>query len=401
MLGLTLEGGGAKGAFHMGAVKALLEEGYEFEGISGTSIGALNGAIIAQGDFQMGYEWWEKLDTSLLFDIDQNQIEKFSNRKIDREVLAYLSSKIKSVIEGKGIDTRKIRETLDNIIDEDKLRNSKVDLGIVTVSISDKKPMELYKEDIPYGKMVSYLMASASHPVLKTEPIDGKRYLDGAFYDNCPVNLLARKGYNEIIAVRTLAMGRVRKIKDKGIKVTNIIPSEGLGGTLKFDNNLIRRNLKMGYCDAKRVIKGLKGKKYYIEPVDDNELFSCLLLFPEDAICEIGNCMGLPIMEPKRVLFERILPGLSRMLKLPTVSTYQDIIIGVLEHMAFERGIERYKIRDFKSFFEEIRSSPIEKKISPGSFITEITKRKKLPLIFPKDIVLNKTGEEFLKILKV
>ncbi len=394
MLGLTLEGGGAKGAFHMGAVKALLEEGYKFNGVSGTSIGALNGAIIAQGDFQLGYEWWENLNTSSLFDIEQSQIEKFLNKKIDKEVLAYLSSKIKSVIEGKGLDTSKIRETLDNIINEDKLRNSGIDFGIVTVSISDKKPLELYKEDIPYGKMVNYLMASASHPVLKTEPIDGKRYLDGAFYDNCPINLLVKKGYKEVIAVRTLALGRVRKIKDKSVKVTNIIPSEGLGGTLKFDNNLIRRNMKMGYCDAMRVIKGLKGKKYYIRPVDNNELFSCLLLFPDEAICEIGRCMGLPLMEPKRVLFEKIFPGLSRMLKLPIASTYQDIIIGVLEHMAHERGIERYKIRDFKSFYEEIKSKPVDKSVIQSP-------RKKLPIVFAKDLILNKMGEELLEVLKV
>ena len=51
MIGLALEGGGARGAFHMGVVKAFLEEGYEIGGITGTSIGALNGAIIVQGSF--------------------------------------------------------------------------------------------------------------------------------------------------------------------------------------------------------------------------------------------------------------------------------------------------------------------------------------------------------------
>lgn len=58
MLGLALEGGGAKGAYHMGVVKAYFEEGYYFDGVVGTSIGALNGAIIAQGDFELGYELW-------------------------------------------------------------------------------------------------------------------------------------------------------------------------------------------------------------------------------------------------------------------------------------------------------------------------------------------------------
>ena len=50
MLGLVLEGGGAKGSYHAGAIKALHESGYSFDGVMGTSIGAINGAIVAQGD---------------------------------------------------------------------------------------------------------------------------------------------------------------------------------------------------------------------------------------------------------------------------------------------------------------------------------------------------------------
>ena len=59
MIGLALEGGGARGAFHMGVVKAFLEEGYEIGGITGTSIGALNGAIIVQGSFEEGTDMGE------------------------------------------------------------------------------------------------------------------------------------------------------------------------------------------------------------------------------------------------------------------------------------------------------------------------------------------------------
>ena len=47
MLGLVLEGGGAKGSYHAGAIKALHESGYSFDGVMGTSIGAINGAIVA------------------------------------------------------------------------------------------------------------------------------------------------------------------------------------------------------------------------------------------------------------------------------------------------------------------------------------------------------------------
>ena len=59
MYGVVLEGGGLKGAYHLGAVKAILECGYEIGAYVGTSIGSFNAAVLAQGDFELLYkEWW-------------------------------------------------------------------------------------------------------------------------------------------------------------------------------------------------------------------------------------------------------------------------------------------------------------------------------------------------------
>ena len=85
MYGLALEGGGAKGAYHMGAIKALLECGYEFGGITGTSIGALNAAVIVQGDFEKGYKLWENLDPTQLFGYNKENI-KTLNRDITKNL---------------------------------------------------------------------------------------------------------------------------------------------------------------------------------------------------------------------------------------------------------------------------------------------------------------------------
>jgi NTE family protein len=260
MLGMALEGGGAKGAFHMGVMKAFLEEGYEFGGITGTSIGALNGAVIAQGDFEKGYQMWESIDTSLLFDLEQEQLTKIINRQIDKNTVFHFAAKVKEFIKNRGIDKSKIRQLVESVIVEDKLRKSPMDFGLVTVSVSELKPLELYKEDIPQGKMIEYLMASSSFPGFQMETIDGKHYLDGGLYDNCPVNLLARKGYKEIIVVRTLSIGVIQDIKYPNVKVTSIKPFEDLGNILNFDHELIKRNLKMGYDDAMHTIKKLKGK---------------------------------------------------------------------------------------------------------------------------------------------
>ena len=60
------------------------------------------------------------------------------------------------------------------LIDEEKIRSSGKDFGIVSVSLTDFKPLEIYIENIPLGQLVEYLLASAYLPVFKTERIDGK-----------------------------------------------------------------------------------------------------------------------------------------------------------------------------------------------------------------------------------
>ena len=59
--GLVLAGGGAKGAYQMGAWKALKEMNISFDAIAGASIGSINGALIAQGDYDKAMEMWESV----------------------------------------------------------------------------------------------------------------------------------------------------------------------------------------------------------------------------------------------------------------------------------------------------------------------------------------------------
>ena len=135
------------------------------------------------------------------------------------------------------------------------------------------------------------------------EPLDGKAYLDGGLYDNCPVSLLAKKNYDKIIAIR-LNSSRKLKHVDKNTNVVEIQPSMDLGGTFIFTKDLAHRNIKLGYYDAIKAIRKLRGREYYIEPVDDDLIFNKLLELPDDLILDIGRSMGLEDIPVKRMLFE-------------------------------------------------------------------------------------------------
>ena len=80
--GLVLEGGGAKGAYQIGAWKALKEAGIHVKGIAGTSVGALNGALIAMDDFEKAERIWETIRYSRVMDVDDELVEQLKTSSL-------------------------------------------------------------------------------------------------------------------------------------------------------------------------------------------------------------------------------------------------------------------------------------------------------------------------------
>ena len=92
--GLALEGGGAKGAYQIGAWKALREAGIRFSAVSGTSVGALNGAMIVMDDLEKAENVWNNIHFSQVMDVDDEEMRRLMNRDIP---LSELKSTLRSV----------------------------------------------------------------------------------------------------------------------------------------------------------------------------------------------------------------------------------------------------------------------------------------------------------------
>ena len=155
---------------------------------------------------------WNNMTYSTVINASDEEIEKLKSGKMSKEDLSLMQREIKGVISEGGLDITPLRNLLMEVIDEEKVRNSGKDFGIVTVSLTDLKPLEIYIEDIPDGELVQYLLASAYFPAFKREKIGGKRYVDGGIYNNLPVNLLTDKGYKDLILIRTHGVGYIKKI---------------------------------------------------------------------------------------------------------------------------------------------------------------------------------------------
>lgn len=398
MIGLVLEGGGARGSYHIGAYRAIMEEGIEINGITGTSIGALNGAMIVQDDFETCAELWENVTYSMVINANDEEIQRLTQLRLNREDIRTLIETLRLIIDGRGFDITPFKELLDTYIDEDKIRKSPMDFGVVTVSLSDFKAYEVFKEDIPQGELKNYLLASAYLPVFKPEKLGGKIFLDGGFYDNLPFKMLQNKGYDKLILVRTHARGLTRRIDRDDDNIIVIRPSEDLGNTYILEADTCKRNMQLGYYDALKVFRKLKGQRYYVNSLDDEDYyFNLLLNLEEDKIDKIRRLLHITDTGPgRRVLLELIVPKLGSMLGLNKDFTYEDLLVGLLERKAEEHDVERFEVYGFEGLLESVLTSqpPIKPKthgrLSP---IERIIERVDLAAIFNKDEVLLKVAD--------
>ena len=84
-----------------------------------------------------------------------------------------------------GANEEEVALLLEEKINEDKIRKSNIDFGITTAYWDGKIfPQLLYVEDIPRGRLVDYLIASASLPIFDLDKLDDKLYLDGMFSEH-------------------------------------------------------------------------------------------------------------------------------------------------------------------------------------------------------------------------
>jgi NTE family protein len=354
--GLVLEGGGAKGSYEIGACKALEDMGIEISAVTGTSVGALNGVMVAQHEVEKAYKLWHDIHPSQVMKIDEERLKQLINLEIKPGDMSYYLKMISEIITERGIDVTPLKELIKEYVNEEKLRKSDIAFGMVTVSFTDRKALELFVEDIPKGQVADYLFASANYPLFRSAKIDEKIYLDGGIYDNLPIRMLVERGYRSLITVQVGGMGRKRKVNLQNHHVINIEAKEPLGGPLYFESQKAKENLKLGYFDAYRVMKNLSGQIYYIKIEQQEDYFiDYFSHLDEEIIKKVAQTLNLNDDIPRsRLLFERVLPKLVEILKLPENCSYGDIALALAEKIAIEVGVNRFKIYTFDELVERI-----------------------------------------------
>lgn len=373
--GIVLEGGGAKGAYQIGVWKAFLELGVKVKGVSGVSVGALNGALMTMGNFDEAERLWSNMTYSTVMNVNDRQMDKLMQGKIKELSIKEITKDTTKIIMDGGIDITPLKNLINEWVDEEKISNSDIELVMGTFSLNKLKELEISAKEAEPSYLKDYLLASAYLPAFKSEKLHGNSYLDGGIMNSVPVDMLINRGYKDIIVVRIFGIGINKPIKiPKDVNIIEIAPRVDLGGILEFNQAKINRNIRIGYYDGLRVLRGLKGKIYYLD-WDYTEEESLLYLFRvnESVKMVLLEYYKLDISKPllyNRLFIELVCPMLANTLKLNKEWNYEELLLSLYELSAKTLKVQKYNIYTREEFNELIYNK----------YMSKLRREEKIPL---------------------
>lgn len=320
--GLVLEGGGAKGSYQLGSYMALQEENKDIRLVVGTSMGALNGAFVVQGNTDVLVKVW----SMSTFDESRDLMESLA---VWRGNIYDPIQLARTARAASRMDIRPLRELIHRHIDEDTIRAAEVDYGLVVYSLTEGKTKFLYLDDIPRGQLGKYILASCCYPVFSPIKIDGNLYVDGGIGNNLPYEMVLARGLDPII-LRTNPL----KAEDRFPEGATVIgPDRPVADTMHFDPILAPDRMRTGYRHAKRILGGYDGLDYTFFPIDEAEAMqrlSELFFFRKEdfryLVAEKGSL--------ERGIVETLWPQLARSLALPEAYSYKQLYLALIEARA-------------------------------------------------------------------
>lgn len=265
---VALSGGGTKGSYEVGVWRALKEQGIDYQIVTGTSIGSINGVFMASGEYERAFELWDTIKMENMMEDGINLTETIEGMLEQKDAIRPF---LKKYVKNKGADISPFNEFIEKMVDEEALRNSEIDFGLVTTQFPSLKGIEMRKADMGKGMLKDYLLASSAiFPLFPMHKIGEDTYVDGCYYDNLPIDFAIKMGAEEVIAV-DLRTNPAHPNYKKRPYVTYIKPTRSLGTMMNFDHELLMDNMQMGYQDAKKVFGTYSGFLYTFINTDFSE----------------------------------------------------------------------------------------------------------------------------------
>jgi NTE family protein len=204
LIDLALQGGGSHGAFTWGVLDRLLEENWlRIAAISGTSAGAMNAAVLADGWTQGGAEgarralsdYWRRVSRAAAFSpLQRSPLDRLMGRWTLDTSPAYIAmdlmSRLLSPYDLNPTGFNPLRNILIESIDFKRLAGSPIQLFVTATSVRTGRGRIFRNPEIT----ADALLASACLPTMfRAVEIDGEAYWDGGYAGNPTITPLIRE----------------------------------------------------------------------------------------------------------------------------------------------------------------------------------------------------------------
>jgi len=193
---LVLSGGGAKGAYEAGVAAVLLEHGVPIRLVAGSSAGALNAALIADGRRDQLEALWRGLSRERVYSLRSGVFLAgllpgwLTLRALDRA--------------GSLFDPQPLRELIDSALDLERIRASPIRLLVITTDLA-RREARLFDNRTVTREV---LMAAAAVPgAFPAVDVDGTLLVDGGLTGRAPVleALAGDAGVERVLVVMSYA----------------------------------------------------------------------------------------------------------------------------------------------------------------------------------------------------
>ena len=204
LVDLALQGGGSHGAFTWGVLDRLLEESWlQIAGISGTSAGAMNAAVLADGFAAGGNagarealeKYWRSVSRAAVFSpLQRSLFDRLMGRWSLDNSPAYLftdlMSRMLSPYDLNPLGVNPLRKILEEGIDFDRLARAPIKLFVTATRVRTGRGRIFRNAEIS----ADVLLASACLPTMfRAVEIDGESYWDGGYAGNPTITPLVRE----------------------------------------------------------------------------------------------------------------------------------------------------------------------------------------------------------------
>ncbi|AYW47634.1 hypothetical protein C7K38_04110 [Tetragenococcus osmophilus] len=262
---LVLSGGGARGAYQIGAWRALKELGISFEMITSTSVGTLNAALIMMNDETKAQQLWYKISTEQILAFPQAAATNYSFKQLTRQ----LRSLSKTAMKEKGVSTLPLQKLMVQTLDEAKLKTSSIKFYICTTRLKGLKEKVVAIHSIKQSW--KWLTASAAFfPAMQPVRIQGEDYVDGGYRNDFPLDVALSKGAKECICIDAKGPGVRKKISlPENVVNVQLRSPWPLGSFLIFDSKRSKVNERLGYLEMLKYFGKYTGFWYTFSNMTD------------------------------------------------------------------------------------------------------------------------------------